>query len=283
MKKRTIVLTILFVANVAVFFLVLFRPAESRLLTISFLDIGQGDGILITSPTGNHMIVDAGPTNSIITKLSQEISYTDRDIDIAMITNPDKDHIAGFVDIFKRYRVGRLIEAGTFNTSEVYREVKRQAGIHSVPTLRAERGTVIDLGGGVFFRILFPDRDVANLSTNDGSIVGVLEYGKVKVVFTGDAPAKIEKYLVSLHDPLDGDVLKAGHHGSKTSSSEEFLNAITPTHAVVSVGRGNTYHHPSPEVLDRFASHGITTSMTMDHGTIRLISDGERIWWRTDR
>ena len=127
--------------------------------------------------------------------------------------------------------------------------------------------------------MLFPDRDPTHLDSNTSSIISVLAHGESELIFTGDSPQSIEEYLVSLSGPaLDIDVLKVGHHGSKTSSSEAFVGATSPNFAIISAGKDNTYGHPHQEVLDLLNARGIPHKNTADQGSIVLFSDGEKIW-----
>lgn len=134
------------------------------------------------------------------------------------------------------------------------------------------------LGDGAYLEVLFPDRDVSGVSTNDGSIVGRLVYGKTSIMFTGDAPQNVEKYLTLLDSKnLKSDVLKVGHHGSRTSSSEEFVGFISPTYAVISDGKGNSYGHPHKETLATLEKFGVDILRTDQVGTIVMESDGEKV------
>lgn len=130
---------------------------------------------------------------------------------------------------------------------------------------------------GAYIDILFPDRSVPSVSHNDGSIVAKLVYGKTSVLLTGDAPQNVEEYLVSKYGTLlKSDILKVGHHGSRTSTGELLVKTVNPTWAVISAGKGNTYGHPHKETIDTLASHNIETLVTMDEGTIVFESDGMR-------
>ncbi len=142
--------------------------------------------------------------------------------------------------------------------------------------LAARAGTRINLGAGVYFDVLFPDRDVSGFAPNDASVVGVLSYGETSVLLTGDAPQKIERHLVHTYgDQLDVDILKLGHHGSKTASAATFLAAASPAYAVVSAGKNNRYGHPHEEVVARVREFDIPMVSTAEEGTIVFTSDGD--------
>ena len=137
------------------------------------------------------------------------------------------------------------------------------------------QGTIIDLSDGSYLEILFPDRDVSGLETNDASIIARFVYGETCFMLTGDSPAKMEESLVRIYgESLHCDVLKVGHHGSKTSTSEIFLSALRPSFAIISAGKNNSYGHPHKDVLDRITKMDIKIFSTADSGTITMFSDG---------
>ncbi|MES2087735.1 MAG: ComEC/Rec2 family competence protein [Patescibacteria group bacterium] len=244
------------------------------------LDIGQGDAIFIEAPNGNQMLIDGGPPKTVLSALRKVMPFYDRSIDMLMVTNPDADHMAGFIDVLKSFKVGEVIEPGTNSPSATYAELERTIKEKKVPQVVARRGEIIwlDKKAGVGFYVLFPDRDILGLATNDGSIVGRLVYGNTSVMFTGDSPSNIEHYLVALDgEKLKSDVLKVGHHGSRTSTSEEFVGVVDPTMAIISDGKDNKYGHPHQETLDTLEKFGVKVFRTDQVGTIILKSDGETI------
>lgn len=271
------ILGLLFAATIFIWYAVI-REDRHGMLTVAFLDIGQGDAIFIESPTGNQMLLDGGPNKSVLRELGKVMPFYDRSIDLLMVSNPDKDHFAGFLDVLRSYRVGVVVEPGTVGASAEYQPLEKLIEKEPAPRVLARRGQKIQLGGGASLQILFPDRDVSGLNTNDGSIVAKLTYGNTFFLLTGDSPQNIEQYLVLLDGKkLKSDVLKVGHHGSRTSTSEEFVGFASPTYAVISDGKGNSYGHPHQETLDTLAKFDIKTFRTDEQGTIVMISDGEKI------
>lgn len=259
---------------------------EPGLLTIAFLDVGQGDAIYIEAPNGAQMVIDGGPDGSLMQPLSEVMPFGDRSINVLMVTNPDTDHYAGFLDVLKAgYEIGAAIEPGTISSTPTHREFQRLLAEERVPELMARRGMTIDLDAehGVRFTVLFPDRDVSSWTTNDGSIQGILSYGSTKIYFTGDGSRRTEGLVLSKNAGVDlkSDLLKVGHHGSATSSSEEFLTAVAPKYAVISVGEGNRYGLPKQSTLDAFTHQGIDVLRTDKLGTITFVSDGTMLH-RTD-
>lgn len=252
-----------------------YRETSGKTLTVAFLDVGQGDSIYIESPTHRQMIIDGGPNGAFLSEIGKLMPWYDRYIDAILITHSDVDHYGGFIDLLKRYRVGLVIESGIAGSSPSYKTLESLIVQKNIKKIVARRGQSIELGGGVRFDILFPDRDVAKLNVNDGSIIGQLVYGSSTIMFTGDAPNATEEYVLLLDEArLKSDILKAGHHGSKTSASESFISAIASQYAVISAGLDNRYGHPHQETLDLFQKLGIKTLITFDLGTIIFKSDG---------
>lgn len=277
MPKRYWAIIILIGANFLVWLAVWHEWPVNR-LTISFLDVGQGDAIFIESPTRRQVLIDGGPAGRLAAPLAKAMPWYDRSIDVVIATHPDADHIGGLPYVFERYKVEQFMEPGVKGDTGVAREVEFRVQKEGSRALLARRGQTIDLGGGAKLEILFPDRDVSAMETNDASIIAKLIYGSTTVMLTGDAPEKIEKYLMGLSPVLlDADILKLGHHGSKTSSSEEFLRAVSPNLAVISAGLNNRYGHPHQEVVDRLNALQIKILRTEDFDqqkTITLVSDG---------
>lgn len=272
------VLLLLVVATMFIWYAVIREDREGK-LTVAFLNIGQGDAIFIESPTGNQVLVDGGPDRTVLSALRPLIPFYDRTIDLLIVSNPDKDHIAGFVDALRAYRVGAVVEPGTIGESAEYRALEEAISEEGAWRVVARRGQILDLGGGAVLEVLFPDRDARELETNTGSIVAKLSYGDTSVLLMGDAPESIERYLVEIDGKrLNTDLLKVGHHGSKTSTGDELLGFATPVAAIISAGRENRYGHPHPEVIERLARFGVPTLGTYDHGTIVFHSDGVRVW-----
>lgn len=255
--------------------------AESRrgILTVSFLDVGQGDAVFIDAPSGRQVLIDGGKSTRVLRALSDVVPWYDRSIDLIVATHPDADHIGGLVDVLGRYRVYAVMEPSVRDDEgSDSRALDRALTAEGSVRTKAERGQVVELGGGAYMEILFPDRDVPHLETNTGSIILRLVYGDTSVLLTGDAPENIEEYLVALDgERLRSTVLKVGHHGSKTSSSPLFLGYVDPEYAVYSRGCDNSYGHPASEVVARYGTFGIPTFDTCTDGTIAFVSDGTTI------
>ena len=277
MKFAAAVIGALVVANVFVWQAVF--PPDGGRLRVSFLDIGQGDAVLIEGPTGLQMLVDGGPDRGVVRRLAEEMSPLDRTIDLVVATHPDKDHIAGLTDVFDRYGISYFIESSVKgDTSAAASLGEAAASEPGLARMTAHRGQRIHLGGGAYADILFPDRDVSGVETNTGSVVMRIVYGDTSFLLTGDSPLSIEDWLMKLDTAsLNADILKAGHHGSRTSTSREFLSAVSPGTVVISAGKDNSYGHPHKEVLQNIAEAGAAALSTADKGTIIFVSDGSDI------
>ncbi len=275
---RYYILLFLIVLSCVVWFVTL--RAGRRELTFAMLNIGQGDALYIESPTGTHVLVDGGPDKALMSALPHVLPWYDRHIDMVVVDNPDQDHFSGFIPLLQQYSVDVVLEPGVKGSSPSYGVLEHEIADRKIPEMIAERGQVIDLGGGAYLQILFPDRDVSGLSTNDGSIFMRLVYGNTSVIMGGDSPSQIEDYLVARDAAAGGGtlrstILKAGHHGSKTSSSPDFVSAVDPQWAVISSGADNTYGHPNQETLDTFSAQHIPVLDTCVMGDIIFHSDGQ--------
>ncbi len=276
-KYWLLIFTVLLFAATAYLFNLDFQSSKKD-LTFAMLDIGQGDGLFIQSPTGTQIMFDAGPPKKVLPQLAQIMSPFDHTIDAIVITNPDADHIAGFLDVLKNYKVSQVFEPGTFNDSKTYQNLEAEIKKQNIPDILMRKGMQLDLGGGTSIDVLFPDRDVSTWTSNDGSVVARLHYGTVSVMLTGDATSKTEKIILGENSAaaLASTTLKVGHHGSRTSSSPEFVQAVAPEYAMISDGKDNKYGHPHKETLDTLEKFGVKVLRTDLLGTIIMKSDGEK-------
>ena len=252
-------------------------PCLRPILTVSFLNIGQGDAILIQSPSGEKILIDGGPDRSVLRELSKKLWPWDRNIDVLIETHPDKDHITGLGYVLERYQVDYFLESGipdqTATSLHVKDDVRKEKGIQH---LIVRRGMRLDFGDGAYADVLSPDTDQSTQKvTNDGSVVLHVVYGKTSFMLSGDLPSPYEDHLVALDGTqLKSDVLKAGHHGSRYSTDSLWLAAASPQFVVIQAGKGNSYGHPHKEVLERVEKQGAELLSTIDSGTITFESDG---------
>jgi competence protein ComEC len=256
--------------------LVILNEDRHGILTFAVLNIGQGDALFIDSPTGTQVIVDGGPDKALLREIVKMMPWYDRHIDLLVVTNPDKDHYEGFIPLLDKYSADVVLEPGTTNNYQEYSVLENKYKDKNIPKVLARRGQVVDLGGGAYLEILFPDLDVSGLSSNDGSIVMKLVYGETSVMLQGDSTSAIEHYLVGInHGELQSTILKAGHHGSKTSSTMEYVSAVSPKWTVISSGVNSEYGHPNKETLVTMKALSIPTYDTCNNGTLIFKSDGK--------
>lgn len=280
LKFKAYLIIFLTVANVFIWYAVS-RENREGILTVSFLDVGQGDAIFIDAPNGDQILIDGGPDKKVLRSLGGAIPFYDRSIDLLALTHPHADHLAGLLEVLPRYSVLGFLSSGTkAKTPEYfsltnYLGTKRPSGMQEVV---AKRGTKINLGDGAYIDVLLPITDVASSSPHDGMAVYRLVYGKTSFLFAGDMEKGMENYLVAADGAkLKSDVLKVGHHGSKNSTSEAFLGYVSPKYAVISVGVDNTYGHPAEETIIELEKFGAEVLRTDKLGTVTIKSDGEKI------
>jgi competence protein ComEC len=251
-------------------------------LVMHFFDVGQGDAIFFDIPGGYQVLIDGGPSAAVLSKLGTAMPFWDRSLDLVILTHPDKDHITGLLDVLRRYRVDMILWSGVEHTSAEYREWLRLTGEEGAEIILARVGQRLMFGDGTALDILAPFiDDEGNLigGVNETSVVGMMRRGGTKILLMGDAGKMTERRLLfEQGENLDTDILKVGHHGSNTSSLEEFLQMISPDIAVISAGRDNRYGHPHADVLERLEATGTVIRRTDVEGDIMLVSNGDYLW-----
>jgi competence protein ComEC len=228
---------------------------------ISFLNIGQGDSTLILSKRGDRIVVDCGPNSKVIDQLESKLGFWANRIDMIIITHGDTDHFGGCRDIIDRFKVGKVMINGVFDEkNKGYQELLQYIKQKDIPILPSIRSTSITLSDSIELTVLNPQenlwgQDISN--DNPESIVMLLRSQKYSVLLTGDADDNTESKIMLQYPHLDVDILKAGHHGSKTSTSEKLLDAITPQQVIISAGANNRYNHPSPDIIKKLENRSI--------------------------
>jgi competence protein ComEC len=255
---------------------------SQQLLTVAFLDVGQGDSIFIQAPNGHQMLIDGGRDEHILAALQQMMPRGDTDIDVVLATHPDADHIGGLPAVLERYEVTEIIDNGKGGKdTKVFDEFNTDITLEQARYVHAMHGmrVILDREDGVYFDVLYPTASSTSPDTNDMSIVGRLVYGQHEFMLTGDSPTAVESKLVEWCSVcLRSDVLKAGHHGSRTSTGQDFLDAVDPQYVVISAGKDNSYGHPHKEVIDRLLQKGVSIQKTTELGSVVFVSDGEKLW-----
>jgi len=271
---------LLVLLNLAIWYVAVWEN-RGNILKVAFLNIGQGDAILIEAPNGNKMMIDGGPGGAAVeSELSKQLPFYDRHLDLIILTHPDADHVAGFQSILNDYQVNEVMEPGSNTDTETYKKIEDTITAKNLPKVLARRGMriILDRRRKIYLTILFPDRDPETWDTNTSSIVARLTYGHNSFLFQGDSPQMIENYLVSLDGAnLKSDVLKAGHHGSKTSTSDLYVQTVQPVYTVISAGLHNRYGFPHHDTIDILNKYHTQLLKTYELGTIVLKSNGTNL------
>jgi competence protein ComEC len=238
-----------------------------------FLDVGQGDGAMVVTPSGKQVVIDGGPDWKILEGIADRMPLFDRSIDLLVLSHAHADHSVGLAEILRRYKVGTLVVSSVELDSAREREFRETAKMEGVPVRAVAAGDTIELGDGLAFDVLWPYRDLPKAFTSDLNNVSVvlrLRDGAHSALFAGDAEKIVEDTLVKAGADIHSEILKVGHHGSKTSSSTGFLLAVDPEVAVVSVGTGNSFGHPNADVIARLQGFGATVRRTDTEGTVEI-------------
>ncbi|HEV3432728.1 MAG TPA: lamin tail domain-containing protein [Nitrososphaera sp.] len=255
------------------------QPSQN--LTIVFIDVGQGDSILVILPNTRTLLIDGGEREGYGKVLATLQEHGLSHIDVVVATHPYADHIGGLVDLIKSVDVGEVLDSGQVHTTQTFEDFLDAIDTKQILLRSVRQGDSINLDPTVKIDVLNPPFNLLDSSDNeadfnDNSVVLKLTYGEFSALLTGDMEERNEARLVSENTTaLDADVLKAGHHGSRTSSSLPFLDAVTPEVVVISLGAGNTYGHPHQEALDRISAAGVERLFRTDiDGTITLTVNG---------
>ena len=241
-------------------------------VTIKFIDVGQGEAILIALPE-KTMLIDAGPTGSA-QKITQVLHELGRNkIDYLVATHPDEDHIGGMADVISSTQIGTIYAPNKTNNTATYKKFLTAIQNNNLHITLAEAGTVIDQTDGYKLEILWPTKDANFPDTNDYSIIIKLTVGNKTFLFTGDAPTS----AILQSNPGHIDVLKLSHHGSRTGTNEQLVRELSPTYAVISYALDNSYGHPMQSVLNALHKHSVEVWGTGANGTITITCDGTTI------
>ena len=249
-------------------------------LKVSYIDVGQGDSILIQTPGGKNVLIDAGnngDATTIVTYLkAQNISR----LDYVIATHSHEDHIGSMDTVINTFDIGKVVMPKESSNTQTFRDLMTAIANKGLKPIEAKAGVKLDMGSEIYAELLAPNSSGYH-DINDYSAVLRLVYGKNSFLFTGDAETQSESEMLHLGSQLKVDVLKVGHHGSRTSSTAAFLKLVAPKYAIISVGKGNSYGHPTQEALGRLGSVGATIYRTDESGTIVCESDGETITFKT--
>jgi beta-lactamase superfamily II metal-dependent hydrolase len=265
-------LILVVLTNVALFVIVGFRP--DSLEHVYFLNVGQGDATLIKTNQGRYILIDGGPNNKVVSLLDNIIPMWQRRLDLVILTHPHADHATGLLSVLDQYQVSEFWYTGTTYDSETFPALMAKVTNQQIPVQLANQGDVYN-SSATQLKVLFPaDERPTAKDPNETSIVNLLTYKNFSILFTGDASSNNEK-TYSPHVP-DVDIVKIPHHGSASASSQVLIEKADSEIGVISVGAKNSFGHPNSEVVGRYETSGAKLYRTDQHGTVEIITDGER-------
>ena len=255
-------------------------PEKGRELQIQYLDVGQADATLIRLPNGQTMLIDAGG-NATADRLVEYIAKQGvKRIDFLIGTHPHEDHIGGLDKVIEAFDIGEIylpkVADSQVPTTRTYEDVLAAVDQKGLRVNRGAAGTVLFQRDELSARLLAPNSDAYD-ELNSYSIVVLLTYGERKFLFMGDAESDSEQEILERFGNVTADVLKCGHHGSSTSTSQAFLDSVSPEYAVISCGRDNSYGHPHQETLERLDRKNVTVYRTDQQHTVIASCDGEKL------
>ena len=270
-KHSYLILIFLLLANIlgGIAFLDL---RNSGKVEVNFYDIGQGDGIMVEAGNDIQVVIDGGQSDKMVEKIGKDLPFYDRQIELMIMTHPDKDHLGGLVDVLKYYQVEQVLITGIECDTAVCQEFNKIIKEKNIPVKIAQAGQIINLGEGTYLGIFSPRENLSGRKfkdDNDTSIVAKLISNGRSALFTGDIGFKVENELMEGNTNLDSDILKVSHHGSKYATSSKFLEATSPQIAVISVGK-NSYGHPAEELLSRINDYGAAIKRTDLDGDVKM-------------
>jgi len=281
MKKtpfRIIISIVLIILNFFVWQSVFDGNDGNGLLKIIFLDVGQGDSILIDDSFGNQVLIDGGTGENILEKLDKYLPFYDRTIEMVLLTHPDYDHLGGLLKVLESYSVDTFVYSGLKKDSNSYEALISLLDENELEITIAKQGQIIELGNGAKLHVLYPEDSLENFETekfNEYSIITKLVFNDFEALLPGDAGFPLEVRLLNSGIDLSADLLKIGHHGSRYSTHSLFLMKVDPDVAVISSGE-NSFGHPHPDVLGKLED--ILTLRTDTEGDIEVLTDGKKVW-----
>lgn len=261
----------------------LYRHLQPKNLVVTFFDVGQGDAILVQTPGGKAFLIDTGRWSPSYNSGDHVIiphleKWHIRKLDAVFLTHPHADHIGGIPALVRKIPVDTIYNSGYFYHSGLYRSYRALAREKKIPVVSLSAGSSIDLDPSVKILVYGPQKEAFGEDPNEHSLVIEVIYGNTEFLFTGDAGTLQERRLMKNYGRLlDTDLLKVGHHGSRTGSSDTFLNEVTPETAVVSLAFRNRFGHPHPEVITRLNQEGADLHYTSLEGALIFSSDGNNI------
>jgi len=244
---------------------------------VNFLDVGQGDAILVNLPGSVQALIDGGPDSRVLNQLVRYMPKFDKKIEYVFASHPDADHIGGLPSVLQSYEVGEFVETGKTSDSQVFKKMKNEVSQKKIAVKTIRQGDMVDLSGKAKMEVLYPDENaVKSATTNNVSEVMRFYYQGGTVMFTGDAEVETMDKILSSEpkDKIKSDILKVPHHGASSAYDQKFLEEVAPEFVVISVGKNNKYGHPAEVVLNALKSLNAKIFRIDELGTISFVWSG---------
>lgn len=271
-------LVILLVTTLAVSGWLYIRPVNY--LTVVVCDVGQGDAILLRTPNGSDILIDGGPPDAkVIQCLGRWLPPWDRTIELVLLTHGDADHVGGLIQVARRYKLLKVIDNKVSNDTPTYKTWLSELDKQKVSSTPVHVGDMVNLQSEIGLQILWPPLNLTVKNTNDAMIVSRLVFNNTAMMLTGDDTFAIEDKIIASKVPLESQLLKVAHHGSRYATSAKWLAAVNPTAALISVGANNTFNHPHPVTLRNLQKFGAQIWRTDQSNDLVWRSNGQ-LWQR---
>jgi competence protein ComEC len=243
---------------------------KPKYASVKFLDVGQGDAALITTPSNQRILIDGGPNDAVMARLDKTIPFYERRLDAVILTHPHSDHLNGLIKVLKTYEVKKIYMTGVLHTTPEYIEFLDEIKAKNLKAENVTAGKELELSDGIKLNFLYPYKNLVGQKVenlNNSSIVTRLVWNKSSFIFMGDLEAEAQTDLLKQNANVQSEVIKIAHHGSKDSANKTFLEKVNPRIAVISVGKDNKFGHPSEQALDLLKS--VKVFRTDQDGNIR--------------
>jgi len=284
MKKNNLKKYVILILLLSSFFYTFFSYVQKNFFQVSnhnlqfhFIDVGQGDSSLIITPNGKTILIDAGDEAHAKKVLSYVREQGIEKLDLVIATHPDADHIGGMDKVIKNFDIDVFAMPDVSAKTNQYKQIQRELKAKKMKATRLYQGDEVQIDDDIDFEILSPVKGKKYDDTNEYSIVAKIVYKDTSFILMGDATMENEVDIINNVPDIDIDVLKLGHHGSSTSSSDYFITKTSPNIAIISCGKNNKYGHPHQEVMRVLKKHGVTPYRTDEMGDIVITSDGKEI------
>lgn len=254
-----------------------YQESQPHDLEVYFLDVGQGDSMLIRTPDNQDILIDGGPDKKVLTEIGKILPFWDKDIELMILTHPHDDHLVGLVAVLNKYQVNKIIYDSQDEKNSNFQEFEKIIQKKNISTGQLFYSDKIYFDHNIYLETIYPFKNI-NLeeieNLNNTSIINKLVYHDSSIIFTGDAEQETEALILNNNINIQADILKVGHHGSKTASSENFLDAVLPQEAVIMCGVDNKFKHPHFITLYKLKARKINIFRTDEDKTIKCQSNG---------